>query len=228
MSDTSPVAGLLHTVAGLAATCDGLLRPRLPAGTRSVHIVDSGLLDVARRTGVTDEVRVGVAAHVRHLERAGADAVLVTCSSIGEAADDAARGAGIPVLRIDAPMAAEAVRIASTAHGRIAVLATLASALGPTERLVARAAGPAGGDLQLTGTIVPGAGDAADAGARDQVEALVAAAIRTAAREADVIVLAQASMAAAADRAEVVIPVLSSPAGGVRALVTTLTGARPS
>jgi aspartate/glutamate racemase len=248
--------GVLHTVPGLAPTFDDLIRAEAP-GLRRVHVADAWLLDTARREGVTAAVQEAVVAHVRHLVAAGARAVLVTCSSIGEAAEAADAAVDVPVVRVDAAMAGEAVALATApgARGRIAVLATLPSTLGPTGRLVERAvrhaeieatgpaaegsaAGPAaeggaagpeaggsaGRRVEVTATVVEGAADAGDRGDRDRVEELVAAAVVEAAAGVDVIVLAQASMARAAARTDVAVPVLSSPAGGVAAL---LRAARP-
>jgi Asp/Glu/hydantoin racemase len=209
-------AGLLHTVPALAATFDGLLGE--DAGLRRVHVADAWLLQTARREGVTDAVRAAVLAHVQHLVAVGAEAVLVTCSSIGEAAEEAAAEVEVPVLRVDPPMAADAVRIAAAGRGRIAVLATLDSTLGPTGRLVERAAG--GAPVTVTATVVPGAAERADAGDRAGADALIATAVREA--DADVVVLAQASMAGAAAASGVDVPVLTSPAGGVRALLDAL------
>ena len=224
MTGATPAVGLLHTVPTLAATFDGLLAPHRP-DLRRIHVVDGWLLATARREGVTDAVRSGVGKHVRHLAAAGADAVLVTCSSIGEAAEAAAALVAVPVVRVDSAMADEAVAIAANGAGRIAVLATLESTLGPTGRLVERAAGRAGETLAVSAEVVAGAAEAADAGERSAVDALVAAAVGRAAASADVIVLAQASMAGAAEAAAVDVPVLASPAGGVRTLLAALAGA---
>jgi hypothetical protein len=196
------VGGLLHTVPSLAATFDGPIRD---AGVRPIHVADGWLLETVLREGVTDAVRDTVIAHARHLASMGARAVLVTCSSIGEVAASIGEEARVPVLRVDAAMADEAVRIASGTGGRIAVLATLATTLGPTGRLVRRAAG----DLDVT---------------IDLVEGAVEDAIVRAAAKADVIVLAQASMAGAAGRAGVAVPVLTSPPGALRLLLQTLQG----
>lgn len=208
--------GLLHTVPSLAPTFDDLVRDAA-GDLRRIHVADAWLLDTARREGVTPAVEGAVAAHVRHLAAAGARAVLVTCSSIGEAAERAAATVDVPVVRVDAAMADEAVAAATVpaARGRIAVLATLPSTLGPTGRLVERAA--RGRAVTVTATVVDGAAEANDRGDRDRVEELVAAAVARA--DADVVVLAQASMARAAARVDVAVPVLSSPAGGVAALL---------
>jgi hypothetical protein len=220
------VLGLLHTVPALAATFDDLIRDAA-GDLRRIHVADAWLLDTARRAGVTSTVEETVAAHVRHLVSAGASAVLVTCSSIGEAAELAGSTVNVPVVRVDAAMADEAVALATGpgARGRIAVLATLPSTLGPTGRLVQRAVDRTGGEVEVAATVVPtvvatvvdGAAEANDRGDRDRVDQLVAAAIARV--DADVIVLAQASMARAAARVDLAVPVLSSPAGGVAALL---------
>ncbi|MGC1213729.1 MAG: hypothetical protein WA890_20985, partial [Micromonospora sp.] len=106
--------------------------------------------------------------------------------------------------------------------GRIAVLATLSSTLGPTGRLVERAARAVPRQLEVTAELVTGAAEAHDRGDRERVDELVAAAVARAAARADVVVLAQASMARAAELADAGVPVLSSPAGGVAALLRAL------
>jgi Asp/Glu/Hydantoin racemase len=221
------IARLLHTVPSLAATFDGLVRAtphRVHQKVRPVHVVDGWLLETVRRDGVTAAVRDAVVMHARQLASIGARAVLVTCSSIGEVAEAAAGHVSVPVIRVDAAMADEAVEIASTAPagGRIAVLATLTSTLGPTGRLVRRAANSAARSIEVTAELVEGAAEAHDRGDRERVEELVAAAVVRAGVRADVIVLAQASMAGAADRTDVAVPVLRSPASGVRSLLDVL------
>ena len=219
------IVGLLHTVPALAPMFDAMIADKA-AELRRIHVVDGWLLDTARRVGVTDAVAAAVVTHVQALEAGGARAVLVTCSSIGEAAENAASRVGIPVVRVDAAMAVEAAEIAAAGHGRIAVLATLESTLGPTGRLVER--GIAGTPISVRSSVVPGAAEAADRGDRTAADGLIAAAVRSAAVDADVIVLAQASMAGAAESAAVDVPVLTSPAGGVRALLATGPGADPA
>lgn len=217
---TAAAVGLLHTVPALAETFDRLVAAE--AGQlRRIHVVDAWLLDTARREGVTPAVQQAVLTHVRQLASAGARAVLVTCSSIGEAAETAAAAVAVPVVRVDAAMADEAAALASApgARGRIAVLATLPSTLGPTGRLVERAARDAPRPVAVTAEVVAGAAEAADRGERDRAERLVAAAVGRAAARADVVVLAQASMAPAARLADVAAPVLTSPVGGVASLL---------
>lgn len=218
-------AGLLHTVPTLAASFDTALAASSP-GIDLVQIVDPSLLADAIRDGVTPDVTERVARHIGYLVDAGAQAVLVTCSSIGEAVEAAAVDRDLPVLRVDAPMASEAVALAHDAGraagraGRIVVFATLEATLGPTGRLIAREA--AGEDVHVDVRIVDGALHARNSGDQQTHDRLIREAISTAASEADVIVLAQASMAGAMSGTHTPVPVLTSPEGGIAALTHSL------
>ena len=216
---------LLHTASLLVPRFESLLAASIP-GVEVTHVVDPGLLRTAVEQGVTDDLSARVADQLAHLEAGGAEAILVTCSSIGEAVEAAASSARVPILRVDAPMAARAVDIAARAGaaearpGRIAVLATLSATLGPTGRLIAAMA--AGTEVETSASVVAGAIEAREAGDRDRHDALIREAATDAAESADVVVLAQASMAGALDDATLGVPVLSSPSGGVEALARAL------
>ena len=158
-----------------------------------------------------------LASYVTAAATAGADAVLVTCSSMGPFAEAARPLVDIPVLRVDEPMAAQAV-----AHGpRIAVLATLESTLRPTTDLVQRHAARAGAHITVTTTTCPGAHQARIAGDTARHDELVAAEARRLTADHDVLVLAQASMATVVDRmpaGQITVPVLTSPRAGTAQL----------
>lgn len=203
-------AGVLHTVPGLVPVFHELVGDRADL----VHVADPWLLATAIERGVTDEVVDAVTRHVQDLADDGAEAVLVTCSSIGEAAETAASRTGVRVIRVDEAMAREAAELAGEG-GRIAVLATLPATLGPTRRLVERYAKRA----TVSATVVEGAAAARSAGDQVEHDRLIREAI-AAVTDADVIVLAQASMAPAATGAAV--PVLSSPESGAESLVAAL------
>jgi Asp/Glu/hydantoin racemase len=160
---------------------------------------------------------------VRHLAATGAEAVLVTCSSIGEAAEVAAEAVDLPVLRVDQAMVELAVETAAAAGGRVAVLATLESTLGPTERLLRRVAEARPG-VQIVSAVVAGAAAARRAGDLAEHDRLVRAAVERSAGQADVVVLAQASMAAAVDPdGYPATPVLESVGTGSARFVATVT-----
>ncbi|TDE12672.1 aspartate/glutamate racemase family protein [Jiangella asiatica] len=223
--------GLIHTVPALGAVFHELVVDH--AGDREVepiHVIDPWLLRTAMADGVTPEVVDRLAAHVEHLRRRGVAGVLVTCSTLGEASEEVVSrlGAGTPVVRVDQGMADRSVEIAGDG-GRVAVLATVASTLGPTERLVRRSATAAGVAVTVDSELLDEAGRARESGDGDRHDALVAEAVGRWARpeRADVVVLAQASMAevggaAGAGRA---VPVLSSPELAARRLVDVATSA---
>jgi hypothetical protein len=114
---------------------------------------------------------------------------------------------------------------AVAAGARIRVLAALASTLAPTVALIEEEAAAAGRPVTVTATVVAGAWDRFEAGDLTGYHAAIAAAVAEIG-DADVVVLAQASMAAAAPAAHPV-PVLSSPRLGLRA-AAALTGHRPT
>ncbi|MEV5603535.1 aspartate/glutamate racemase family protein [Streptomyces sp. NPDC052299] len=203
---------LLHTSPVHVPVFDALRDTDHP-GTALRHVVREELLTTAAALGpeaVADEVEAVVA----DLAADGADAVLCTCSTIGAVAEAAGIAVGVPVLRVDRPMAAAAVRA-----GRVTVLAALASTLEPTRALLAEeaaGAGLPGADVRTV--LVEGAWDRFTAGDNDGFLDLVADSA-DAVRDADVIVLAQGSMAGAAELATTGIPVLSSPRPGLAAAV---------
>jgi Asp/Glu/hydantoin racemase len=180
-------------------------------GVEVFNIADDSLIkDVIARGELTAKTARRVAGHVASAEEAGAEFILVTCSSVGPAVEAAAPLTGVPVLRVDQPLADEAVRVG----GRVGVIATLATTLAPTADLIRRRAQLAGKDVELTPRLCEGAFDALMGGDAAAHDALVGAALAELAAWADVIVLAQASMARVAeglpDRDQRV-PVLASP-----------------
>src|SRR5947199_1251012 len=117
------------------------LFPELLPDVRLVNIVDDGLLnDVRAAGGLTPSVTRRIVGYGMLAEASGADAILNCCSSVGEAADLLSKTVNVPVVKIDNRMATEAVEKGS----RIAVVATVATTLDPTERLIHRRAAEAG------------------------------------------------------------------------------------
>ncbi|KMS83450.1 MULTISPECIES: aspartate/glutamate racemase family protein [Streptomyces] len=211
-----PRVCVLHTVTTLPAVFSALLPEQAP-GVDAYHVVDESLLADTVAHGLLPRTVRRVAAYAALAEEAGASAVLVTCSSIGGAAELARAHVGIPVLRVDEPMARQAVH---TGH-RIGVLATLSSTLGPTEDLIRRTAAEEGVDVELTTSVCPGAYEARIAGDTAQHDRLIATEAARLAAHADVLVLAQASMAQAVGRlpsGSLTVPVLTSPQSGTAQL----------
>lgn len=120
----------------------------------------------------------------------GADAILNVCSSVGEVADSmqaAAAFVGVPIVRIDEEMCREAVRRGS----RIAVLATLPTTLEPTKNTVLRVTREMGRHVETVDGLIEGAFGLD----QDSFRRLLLAKAAEVREQADVILLAQGSMA---------------------------------
>lgn len=213
--------GLIHTSATLVPVFAQLCKDKLP-GVEVFNIADDSLIkDVIRRGELTPQTAQRVAGHVASAEAAGADYILVTCSSIGRAVEAAAGQAKVPVLRVDKPMADQAVQTGK----KIGVIATLPTTLEPTADLIQRRAAKAGKKITLTSRLCEGAFDALMSGDGAKHDAMVAAALKELSKQVDVIVLAQASMARVVDglsAQEKRVPILASPGLAVDYLATVL------
>ncbi|MGI5908054.1 MAG: aspartate/glutamate racemase family protein [Christensenellales bacterium] len=179
------------------------------------HIVDDSLLpEVLLNGGLTKSVIRRFCAYALEAEAMGADIIFNQCSSVGEAVDVARRIIGVPILKVDEPMAEEAVRIG----GQISVVATVASTLGPSIRLIERTAEKAGKNVEIKPCLVKGAFDILYyQGDKETHNRMVLDMIRSEAPECDAIVLAQGSMICLLPQiADIQTPVLTSPKSGVR------------
>ncbi len=209
----APRIGVVHTSPATVELFGKMLRERL-AGVEIVNILDDSILPELRANGGDLEaVAPRFLIYVDQTRRRGVDLVLNACSSIGELCERAQAQGEAEVVRVDRAMACAAV-----AAGRsIAVLATLATTLGPTERLLREEAERAGGGHAISAMLAEGAYEALIAGRPAEHDARVADAIADAARRNDVVVLAQASMARAAAglEPELLRKVLTSPAFAV-------------
>lgn len=163
--------------------------------TTVINIVDDSIVQTIADNGnvIPHDVIQRLLSYVAFAEKAGADAALVTCSSISEVVDVAAPTVGIPVFKIDEPMADKAVASANC----VGVAATLATTLEPTKRLLAARAKKAGKEVALKETLCAGAFEALQNGDTDKHDQIVREAVLAMLQECDVVVLAQASMARA-------------------------------
>jgi Asp/Glu/hydantoin racemase len=219
---------LIHTVSSLTPAFKKLADELLP-GVELFHMVDESLLQNTVRAGhLEPQTARRLVNLVALAEEAGAEAVLVTCSSVGPAVEASRAFVNVPVLRVDEPMANQAVELASAGRGRIGVAATLSTTLEPTTALVrARAEAAGKPDLTITSQLCEGAFEAVVAGDTARHDAIVSAGLEKLAGQVDVIVLAQASMARVVDALPESsparrVPVLSSPRSGVMALASVL------
>ncbi len=202
--------GLVHTSATLVPVFQKLCSEYLP-DVNVFNIVDDSLIkDIITRNELTKLTSRRVVDYVGSAELAGADIILVTCSSIGAAVEASAALTSVPVLRVDQPMADLAVKTGK----RIGVIATLPTTLGPTSDLVKRRAAIVGKEIELTAKLCEGAFEALMGGNPEKHDEMVAKALIELSTQVDVIVLAQASMSRVVDtlsESEKKVPILASP-----------------
>ncbi|WP_295977588.1 aspartate/glutamate racemase family protein [uncultured Variovorax sp.] len=216
----------LHTAQVHVPTFERLVRriePDLPVR----HLVREKLLADARVVGVDDAGFVSRVHEAMHeAASGGAKVVVCTCSTIGAIAERTPTANAFAALRIDRAMADRAVRTGP----RVLIAAALESTLAPTKALVLSTAQDAGIAVQPAMLFVEDAWPHFEAGDSARYIETLASAIRAAADQADVVVLAQASMAPVADAlADLGIDVLSSPAPGTaHAVALAMQGARLS
>jgi aspartate/glutamate racemase len=139
-----------------------------------------------------------------------AELAMITCSSVSkEMAEQLSSDSRIPILKIDYPMARQAVR----AGTRIGVAATFPPTIVPTSKLLAEAAAEAGTEIEIIQQVAPGAYSALLAGDTATHDDLLLDTIhQLEQQEVSVIVLAQVSMARILPRIDgrLSVPVLSS------------------
>lgn len=209
----------LHTADVHVPTFSQLLAEADPS-LHATHVVRADLLALAQAIGA-DDLEV-----VRQVRQAMADAaasgpalVVCTCSTIGGVAERTPTEGRFGAMRIDRAMADHAVMQGP----RILVVATSQSTLAPTTQLIAESAAALGRQAEVLPLWVQGAWAHFERGDRAAYVAAVAEAVRGAADQADVVVLAQASMAPAQQSLQDLgVPVLASPALGVAAIVERL------
>jgi Asp/Glu/hydantoin racemase len=211
----------IHTVAGLAQVFKDLSNELLP-GTDVFHIVDESLLQNTIRSNQLSNTTIRrLIGYLASAEEAGAELVMVTCSSVGPAVELGRSMVNIPVFRVDEPMADLAVQTGRV----IGVAATLETTLNPTAALIKSKAAKAGKDVEVIPKLCAGAFEAVVSGDTARHDAIVSAGLRELMPRVDVIVLAQASMARVVqglpekDRR---VPILSSPRLAVERLAQVI------
>jgi len=184
-------------------------------GLELVNIVDDSLLkETIAMNGPTSKVVQRLCWYFSAAEQLGADAILSACSSVGEITEIAAHTVSIPAIRVDSAMAEMAVDIGS----RIALMATVQTTLLPSKRLIERIAADRLKDVTVVPHLCSGAFELLTRGDKSGHDRALIEAIHSAAHDADVVVLAQVSMARLLDVIDghVGVPVLASPMTGAR------------
>lgn len=197
----------LHTSPVHVPTFSRLMQELAP-GLQVAHSVREDLLADAQQEGVDSPGLIGrVHAALADAASTGAPLVVCTCSTLGGIAESSDGEAGYRVTRIDRAMA----DLAARSGPRVLLVASVHSTLAPTAALLQSSARRLGVSLEIQSLVVADAWAHFQAGDHARyIDAVVAAV--TEAAPAGTVVLAQASLAPAAEQlAARGIPTLTSP-----------------
>lgn len=191
---------IVETSAVSFAELKELCREIIP-NVKVTQIIDESLIqEVNQNGGPTPFVKRRMFEYFRNAQELGVDLIVNQCSSVGEAADQIAPFLNVPILKIDEAMAEKAVQMGR----KIAVVATVESTTGPSVRLIEKKAKELGKEVEVDLHLVEGAMmvliEKNDAETHNR---MVLGEVEKAAKENDVVVLAQRSMT-------VLLPLVSS------------------
>ncbi len=160
-------------------------------GITVYNILDDSLLtDTREAGGMTPTIDARMLAYAKSAELAGADGVLVTCTSVNQATPDMQPFLNIPVVNIEEPVTEMAV----AAGRKIGILATVPTSPIAVERKLFAKAAAAGKEIEVVKKVADGALDALLAGEKDKHDSMVRAALYELAKDVDVICFAQITM----------------------------------
>lgn len=185
-----PKLAIIHTTIATVQPLKALTEEIIPRCV-IMNFVDDSILPQLAERGTLAAVEERLVSYARFAEAAGADVVLEACSSVGEIVPKAQKEIGIPIVRIDEPMAEMAVGRGQT----IGVVATLRTTLEPTLRLVKTKAEALGKEITISPVLVADAYEKLIAGNQALHDERLVDALAAVSESVDVIVLAQASMA---------------------------------
>ncbi len=209
--------GFVHTGVAIADMFKPMIAEHLP-GVATFHIVDDSLIqDLLQEEQFTPSILKRLCSQVELAEQAGAEMIMVTCSSIAPGVDVARKMVNVPVMKVDEPMAEKAVSLAD----KIGVMATAKTTMTPSVNLIQEKAAEAKKQVTIHQTLSSEAFDCFLKGDMQTHDRIVKEAAQDLKGKVEVIVLAQASMGHLADSIRDItgVPVLKSPLLAMDALV---------
>ena len=198
--------GFIHSTRLVLAPIEQALAPFAPRA-RFLHALDEALIvELAKGEGVTRVAMERIAAMARSLAGAGADHLVLSCSSLSPAVDMIAASLPAPLKKIDEAMIVSAVSaMADPAAPAFTILATNPSTRAPMRIIVEAAAAramegaqPAAGSRALAEwryELVEGAFEALNRGETEAHDRAVAESCERLAAQGRRVLLAQISMA---------------------------------
>lgn len=212
----------IYTGAALVKPLSDLLKSELPNCEVMNILDDSMIADIISAGGMTKAVKRRLYGYYEIACASGAELILNTCSSIGDAVYGAREFFPIPIVRIDEPMVRKAIELSDS----IAVLATLPTTLEPTIHLIELCAKEAGKQVEIVSALADGAFSAITSGDAETHDRLIAETAKSVSDSCDVILLAQGSMARMEEPLHILTgkTVLSSPRFGAQLVQSILEG----
>lgn len=206
-------AAIFHTSAATLGLFQNLTAKFIP-DVEIVHFVEESMIrEVMKNGGPSPDINARIAGYVQAAEKAGCAIFMTACSSIGASVEQCQFLTRMPVTRIDEAMVEEAIEKGP----RIAVLATVETTLKPTLEYIERKAHASGKQITVVPTLMAEAFKSLLAGDNETHDRIVSAGLHEALGTADVVVLAQASMARVMNNMPPSkVPVLTSPERGIQ------------
>lgn len=182
---------VIHTTLATITTIPSLIKDKYNDYFEIVNILDDSLLNEIKVKGdITNNVIEKFIKYCLIAEENNSDAILLACSSIGKAADIARKFIGVPIYKIDEPMANKASNF-----NKILVIGTVESTLKPSSDLIKS---KLSGDKKLETKLIKDVFELYGTNKKLHDES-IAKVVNENIDLYDVIVLAQASMSGAID-----------------------------
>lgn len=157
-----------------------------------LDIADSSIIiETQANGGPTPAVARRMYSYLLAAVDAGADCVLVTCTSVNSITKQLRGMLPIPVVSIEEPVAAEAVATGV----RIGILSSVATSARPVRETILEQASVAGREVDVRIVVADGAFEALMSGDRELHDNKIRQALEKLVTEVDVVVFAQLSMA---------------------------------
>ena len=189
--------GIIHASHITISAMEPYLRRYLPEGVEVMHLCDDTIQrdNIKAGVGVIPKVNYFKFAQYAHnLEEAGADLILLACSTFNYAAELARPMIQVPIAQIDRPMMEKAVQTGR----RIGLLATLETTVPSSQRLLEIAAREAGKEITCKTVLCSKAFEEYSKGNVEEHNRILTQAVEDLSGEVDCIVMAQLSMSALA------------------------------
>ncbi|HEV2322321.1 MAG TPA: aspartate/glutamate racemase family protein [Terracidiphilus sp.] len=227
MKEQTRTIGIIHAIHLTIRAMQPFLERYIP-DVEVMHLCDDTIQrdNIAAGVGVIPKHNYFKFAQYAHnLQEAGVELILLACSTFNYAAELARPMIDIPILQIDRPM----MELAVTQGRRVGLLATLATTVPSSERLLRIVAAEKNRPVEITTVLRPEAFAAIQKGDSETHNRILLEEIEKLSSKVDSIVMAQLSMSALAPfLGETAVPVYDSGTTGFGYIRQKLFGEVPS